>query len=88
MPGHCLGSRIECGRGLLDGTRPNASVTSRVQRPLETGGCRVEGPDGAPYSPSMWPDVRFGSKADMAISSRDVRFTPKADMCSATRHVC
>ena len=35
MPGHCLGSRIECGRGLLDGTRPNALVTSRFERDVE-----------------------------------------------------
>ena len=37
-------------------------------------------------------DVRFGSKADMAIMRRDVRFTPnsghaKADICSAKEHV-
>jgi hypothetical protein len=80
MPGHCLGSRIECGRGLLDGTRPNASVTSRVQRPLETGGCRVEGPDGAPIA-------RLGQKQTFAVQQGMSDLTPKADICGAAGHV-
>jgi len=34
------------------------------------------------------PDVRFGSKADMAALFGDVRFTPKADMRADMVHVC
>jgi hypothetical protein len=30
-------------------------------------------------------DVRYGSKADMAIIRRDVCFVPEADSCSAAK---
>src|SRR5262245_49348281 len=37
---------------------------------------------------SAYPNVRFGSKADICSAKRHVRFTPDSDIDCAFRHVC